>query len=481
MQPAVPLTKQALLLIGPLGAPTPEALSRPPSPLVEVAGVATLVRAALTLRREGIDDVVVCAPEPEAEEAAETAIGARPDLRETVPVVPPEDALAVLPPADAPLTLMDAHLLAEPRLVRQLLRAPVAPDEALVAVASGEAAGTPLDIADGRLCGLVAPAAGPARRAVGLVVAGRRLVERFGVPGDATALALQAAAAGCTVRVCDVTAFLHQRVTDPEAQAVVTDALFERLRLPHDGVVARLVNRRLSLALTRHLFVPWRVAPADLTMASAGLVLAATLLFVVGAYVTSLLAALLVLFARVLDGADGEIARLTFQERSAGAWGETVAHGLADAAVLLGLGLGVSAHHDDAWVPVLLGWLAFGMTLFVQVVVLHFLASRMHRGEAHLFRWWFEYPRPPAVAAPAGPEAAERVWVTAERAPVRAPGRLVRFGKALAGRDTHGFVLLAATAVGLPEAAFALLGGVVATRFVFALYQSLFWRQYLRE
>lgn len=63
----------------------------------------------------------------------------------------------------------------------------------------------------------------------------------------------------------------------------------------------------------------------------------ATGLFLAGGYATLLLGGIIAQFASVLDGCDGEIARLKFQESTYGRWFDAVLDRYADGLLLFGL------------------------------------------------------------------------------------------------------------------------------------------------
>ena len=86
-----------------------------------------------------------------------------------------------------------------------------------------------------------------------------------------------------------------------------------------DGIVSRHVNRKVSQALTS-LLVGTPVTPNAVTMVVSLVGVAAAALVLAGGYAGTALGAGLFVLNSVLDGVDGELARLRFQESPAGAW-----------------------------------------------------------------------------------------------------------------------------------------------------------------
>ncbi len=96
-----------------------------------------------------------------------------------------------------------------------------------------------------------------------------------------------------------------------------------------EGFMSRHVERKISLAVSRRL-ASTGVTPNAMTLVSVAVGLAGSALFLVPRAGAPLAGALLVLTHSILDGCDGELARLKFQEsRFGGAldfWGDNVVH-----------------------------------------------------------------------------------------------------------------------------------------------------------
>jgi phosphatidylglycerophosphate synthase len=96
-----------------------------------------------------------------------------------------------------------------------------------------------------------------------------------------------------------------------------------------EGFMSRHVERRVSLMITRRL-VRTGITPNAMTLVSVGVGLAAAPFFLSAQPVWQLLGALVFLAHSILDGCDGELARLKFLESPAGAildfWGDNVVH-----------------------------------------------------------------------------------------------------------------------------------------------------------
>ena len=134
-----------------------------------------------------------------------------------------------------------------------------------------------------------------------------------------------------------------------------------------EGFMSRHVERRISLALTRRL-VWTSVTPNTVTLACLAIGLAGAPFFLSSAPGLQLAGALLFLLHSILDGCDGEIARLKFLESRGGAaldfWGDNTVH----VAVFGCMAGGWSLSTHSTW-PLAIGALAIASTLLAAFVV----------------------------------------------------------------------------------------------------------------
>ena len=96
-----------------------------------------------------------------------------------------------------------------------------------------------------------------------------------------------------------------------------------------DGFMARHVERPISLSISRHL-APTPVTPNQMTLISLAIGLAGAPFFLSAQALWQTVGALLLLAHSILDGCDGELARLKFQESRWGGvldfWADNIVH-----------------------------------------------------------------------------------------------------------------------------------------------------------
>jgi 1L-myo-inositol 1-phosphate cytidylyltransferase / CDP-L-myo-inositol myo-inositolphosphotransferase len=128
-----------------------------------------------------------------------------------------------------------------------------------------------------------------------------------------------------------------------------------------EGFMSRHVERRISLAITQRL-ASTRMTPNAMSLVSIGLGLAGAPFFLSSRPASQLTGALLFLSHSILDGCDGELARLKFLESRWGGlldfWGDNVVH----VAVFICMAIGWSLA-SQALAPLLVGGVAVAGTL----------------------------------------------------------------------------------------------------------------------
>ena len=158
------------------------------------------------------------------------------------------------------------------------------------------------------------------------------------------------------VHTVDIGDMLWVDVDDPGAVERARRALLGRLRKSTDGPVSRHLNRPLSARITGKL-VQHSITPNQISLVCFALSMVAAGLFALPGYIPLALGGLVAQFASVVDGCDGEVARLKFRETTYGGWFDAVLDRYADALLLFGLTWHVFSTEANGAV-VLMGFLA---------------------------------------------------------------------------------------------------------------------------
>ena len=117
-------------------------------------------------------------------------------------------------------------------------------------------------------------------------------------------------------------------------------AKVERLAVkPTDGIFAR-VNRRISIPISRQI-IPFPITPNMVSLFTLAVSLAGGVFLALGGYWNMLTGAALGWLSSVLDGCDGEVARLKLQESAFGCWLETMCDNLFYLFIFTGMTIGL--------------------------------------------------------------------------------------------------------------------------------------------
>jgi phosphatidylglycerophosphate synthase len=139
------------------------------------------------------------------------------------------------------------------------------------------------------------------------------------------------------------------RVVDNESARAAERLLLESLKKPVDGFVSRHLNRKISLFISRFL-VRTGARPNAVTVAIMALGALSGVFAAIGEpWWALVIAGLLFQSQSVLDGCDGEIARLTYRFSYTGQWLDTIGDDLTNYLFCLGLAVGQARVHGWPW------------------------------------------------------------------------------------------------------------------------------------
>ena len=169
--------------------------------------------------------------------------------------------------------------------------------------------------------------------------------------------AVRVLAAQGRAKAVDINGHFWIDVDDPAAVRRAENALSADLADKlNDGPVSRHLNRPLSVRISRWL-VNHGITPNQISLFSFLCSVLAAGLFALGGYLTLVLGGFLAQFASVVDGCDGEVARLKFRTSAYGGWLDAVLDRYADALLLFGLTWHAYADQTDSLI-LLTGFLA---------------------------------------------------------------------------------------------------------------------------
>jgi phosphatidylglycerophosphate synthase len=292
------------------------------SPSIVIAGLPLITRIVRAAKASGYADVLVCDMGAAIDRLVEGAGAA---------VLTP--SRCVTHRARRRVVVMPANVVPQSRWLRSLLSEPIESERLYVD-------GGSVVLVETARADAVVTAAADSRSATALVVALSRVFTKGPEP-----LTRQGhfpiASAG------DV----------PSAEAWLLRSLIK----DNEGFMSRHFERRISLAITRRL-VSTSMTPDMITLVSLAVGLVGALFYLSSSPAMQLTASLLFLTHSILDGCDGELARLKFMQSRRGAildyWSDNAVH----VAVFLCIAIGWALRAGTPW-PLALGVIAGVTTL----------------------------------------------------------------------------------------------------------------------
>ncbi len=212
-----------------------------------------------------------------------------------------------------------------------------------------------------------------------------------GEPGAAIA-ALQTQLGGAPVIGADVvrarggTLTGGVRVVDQATRRQAEDEIFGDLLRGDLGFIARHINKKISFRITRHVLCHLPITPNQVTLGAAVIGLLGCFLIASGGYAAMIAGFLLAQFQSVLDGCDGELARVRFQQSAIGEWLDTLVDDFLNLALVSSLGIGLW-RAGQGWPAAVGGGAAFGMFLVYNVVSYRELILQGVGGELIKINW----------------------------------------------------------------------------------------------
>jgi len=181
-------------------------------------------------------------------------------------------------------------------------------------------------------------------------------------------------------------AFIGRIKTRSEMTAL-ENCIWESCRKDVDGIVSKFLNRHLSLSMSRTI-VGTSITPNQVTIFGIFLGLLGAYFVSWGTYWPTLAGAALIKANSIIDGVDGELARMRVQSSLLGEWLDTIGDDLVNISFVVGLG--IASWNLD--LPVLWVYLATfcAVSMFLVASIYYVWLARMGRGDILSFDWFQE-------------------------------------------------------------------------------------------
>ncbi len=156
---------------------------------------------------------------------------------------------------------------------------------------------------------------------------------------------------GFTVKTVGFQGLACDTVFDKKEKNAVEKKLIRSLTKPTDGWVSRNLNRPISTSISRVL-AHTPLTPNQFTVVTGLIGLLTGAFLAMGGYWNYLIGGALFHFTSVLDGVDGELARLKFKSSPFGQWLDTMVDNLSYLVALAGIVIGIyrNGATDAVWI-----------------------------------------------------------------------------------------------------------------------------------
>lgn len=355
----------ALILAAGMGSRLQPVTGSVPKPLLRIAGVPLLKRIILTAKKAGIERFVIVTGY--AADQIHDTFDQDEQLAGLIEWIHNEEwsqpnggsVLCARPVLSGPFAMLMADHLFEEQTLARLLQQPPAEGECVLAVDKNIR--DVYDIADATKVFVEENQVREIDKTLfpynaidtGMFLCTTALFEALeacrGPEGCSLSDGVRLLAKQGRMRAFDIEDAFWQDVDTPEMLAYAERVLLSRLRKPTDGWVSRNLNRpvstRISGWLTRTPITPNQVTFVTFLTGLAGAWILAN-----GDYRSVLLGAGLFQLSSILDGCDGEIAKLKFRESKYGSWLDTITDNLTYVAFFCGVLSGYSRFNDAPYI-----------------------------------------------------------------------------------------------------------------------------------
>jgi len=361
-----------------------------PKPLVRVGGLTLLKRAILTAKREGVDRFVIVvgcdSDQVRASVEGDEDLNKMEIIFVENPLYDLSNGVSVLqarPHIKGEFFLMMSDHIVDPAIYRTLQAAPaeqglvLAIDKKLDSIFDMDDATKVRSTPDGRIGAIGKELVDFDAVDTGVFRCSPRLFDAlevfYEVHGDVSlSNGVQTLAAEGNARVADVGNAWWQDVDTPETIGHATKLLFASLTKSIDGPVSKHINRRCSKVITR-MVMNTGITPNHMTTVGLIIGLAASVVTAMTSSSSMWLLALggiLYQLSSMLDGCDGEIARLKFMHSDTGEWYDTVSDDVINLCYQVSVGYALFNVTGNSI------WLQIGLATFVLGFV---VASALYR------------------------------------------------------------------------------------------------------
>jgi len=197
------------------------------------------------------------------------------------------------------------------------------------------------------------------------------------------------------------------------------------------GWIARHINKRISMPASIYL-ARWGVTPNHITLVNLILGILAGVVASFGGYANLLAGGLLFQAVSIIDGCDGEVAKLNDRATRFGAWFDTVGDNLSFVIFIVGVTLGLYRETQALWIVYAAELTLVSFVLLLSIMISYLVQKKSDKASLVTYE--------------------QEVWGKTLDEEKNLWGAFLRYGRFLVKKDFFAFLFFALAVVNLPQA-----------------------------
>jgi phosphatidylglycerophosphate synthase len=247
------------------------------------------------------------------------------------------------------------------------------------------------------------------------------------------------------------------RVTDEASRRAAEDAVYAALYRPDLGFVARRLNKPISVRFTRRVLTATPITPNQITLVAAAFGLVGCVLIAIGGYAAMVAGFACQQLQSILDGCDGELARVRLQQSKLGAWLDTFVDDVLNVLITVAIGIGLTRSGAGSWAAAV-GITGGAMLVASNLIIMRDMGRQKASGDLMDMVWWFSGGKKLGAVPASSPDSRPGIGTI-----------LFQMGR----RDSALLLWLIFALVGLPVLALIMAAIVATAWFVASVVQLI--------
>lgn len=203
------------------------------------------------------------------------------------------------------------------------------------------------------------------------------------------------------------------KVVDRASRRAAEKLIYDEARKGRIGIVDRMINQRVSSAVTRLVLAHLPVAPVLLTLLAGFIGLYGALMITTGTWANVVLGFAVIEASILVDGCSTELSRVRLHQTPLTAWLDTIVGDFVNLVMILAVGIALW-RRGGTFMDMKMALVSAGLTL-VYALISYRELIRQGEGDVMKVRWWFAYGQPLLSMSGAGATQIRAVMLLGRR------------------------------------------------------------------